>query len=1490
MKKRILLIVVVLGIPLATGVGIWMYHRHSVGWRLLARAQVAVDAGKFDEAARLAGEYIEQTPTSWRGYYWKAMAYARSGRYDQARSLLQKVLTEAQQGSMDAPPYDVPMLLANTYAQPAREVLGRRTADREERLAAVEQLVRANEVLATLKLQDAAKALDIREQRGRNLFQMGLANRALAETEPQRAAARAQLAKAADELLAVVKEDPTRSRAARELVELCQLLDDPQRTQAARQAILEAPDPPATAAADLILAGLEVPADGEQTPNRTQLDDAAARLDAIIQRHDAEVAPKLARARVALWRGQAKKAEVLCREALKTDPRHRLTRLVLAQALEMQGRTEEAERMLWTLKTDFPTWAAARYAYARSLLASGDEESARRELKSVIELRPDHGPALRARATLLAKAGVLADAVTVAQQYYRTHPDSIDALGLLVDLARRTRQVSLAEEALDTARQTFAERPRSLLTVAQGYGAIGNGQARREVLAEIAEVEPTNPAQVGAKARALLALGQPTKAERLLVERYGASRDPTLAYELGRLYLDTQRAYQAVEMFETALELAGGSDQMPWQLALARALFETGDIERCEDVLAQLPSEYPEAAYLRLRLGVARGQTTAGEMFLAQVGHERGAEAAALAYLATGEPGKCIELCRQELASGADSARLRWLLGQAHLRRREHQECVRAWTKALALEPTRFSVYRSLAEAMVASGQSVEEIRTALTAVEHARPDLVELACGWVLEQRGRSDDAIESYRGIASRAGVEPETRRRARLGLVGALARGGQTDAALAELEPLISDPVVSTGAAFLKARLLVAAGRRRQGLDLLDQIRHAATEKGAAEALSRAAWHYARMEELDRALDALERARQLRPEDPVVHIRLGAILHRLHRPAEATRAYETAIDLRPNDFHPYRALARMQSDQLDPSRALATLDRLAGLGQAGRSISQLQKARLLARWGLYGPAVACLEELAATSPVQSPQLRYELGAALAALGAQERAREVLKAIGAHTSEYRPAQQLLARLAKDTPEKLRILSALAEAHPDNPGVLLQRMEVLRAAEQAEEAVRLYRAFRQDRAAGRPLPGPVLVSTLRALLDAQDPAAAAALAAQRHAADGQDAWRTLTALFHLGANDPAAALQALPAPQDCRRQDAVLGLCAAGRAGQPVAPWVRRLDKLHQALAAQDPPGSLPLEYRVLAALVAGDAAAADRLVAEAQANDTEDGALLHAVAAAEVRPTATEAGSLLCVRAARELGFDQWASRRALDVLRARPTCQWAAVAALRGGGVAPGSVLEILRPADCLLARAVGAMAAAQEGAYEKAAVLFAQVCESGGDGPWFGMERARALEMAGQLDAALDAYRGLWGRWADPAAANNAAFILTRLHGDDAEKLKEAAELAAKAVEAAPGVAAFRDTLGWIALLRGEHERALGELRRAVRGLPNSIEVHAHLGRAEAAAGHRQWARWHSQAAVDAAERRRQDGPPCGQAEQEAVRIAQQTLKTLEPPAP
>jgi tetratricopeptide (TPR) repeat protein len=121
-----------------------------------------------------------------------------------------------------------------------------------------------------------------------------------------------------------------------------------------------------------------------------------------------------------------------------------------------------------------------------------------------------------------------------------------------------------------------------------------------------------------------------------------------------------------------------------------------------------------------------------------------------------------------------------------------------------------------------------------------------------------------------------------------------------------------------------------------------------------------------------------------------------------------------------------------------------------------------------------------------------------------------------------------------------------------------------------------------------------------------------------------------------------------------------------------------------------------------------------------------------------------------------------------------------------------------------------------------------------------------------QRAGRLDEAMKLYDGWVAQ--DPKsqiAANNLAMLLVSYHSDKAS-LDRAGALTAGFATAGNGD--LLDTAGWVQFKRGEYSQALPVLQRAAQLMPQSHEVHYHLGMAELRSGQADRARADLEAAL------------------------------------
>lgn len=1554
-RKRIVLVVVVLGLFAGVCGGVWIYVRYNSWWRIQARMHLAMQANQFEKAAEHARAYIEKRPGEWDGYYWLAQCYTRMGRYDEARKEIQNILDKPSQMGCDL--VSVRMLLADTHAHEALQAMSGSGAGRQWTVlnAGVKQLEQANAVLQGTSTADKAKELDLLQAQGRNDMQIGavceqlasLSDKAaqaaqdqnrdsLAKEENDKAAGfRNQSKKAYVEaqglLMRVIQADAARPQPAAALVQLCLKRDDRAALEQARKAILSLEDPPPLAAMMLEIdeagQGLnrrpEAPSSTSSSApassgaprmdrNRQIVEDLCARLDRIIAKHPEEAEVKTRRGEFALRLNDEATAERLCKEVLAKDDRNYRARMLHAQILTRKGNLNDAERVLFEIKTGNNPSPESLYRYAMAAVSSGKRELARQSLRQLTALNPNDpyersyvAKAYRYLADSLAQDGFPAQAFDDAQKYYRLFPEDPAAIVMFVDLSKRSDQPNLAREEIkkieaDPARM---RRPEMLVAVAEGYLLLGEAEDKKksnELIQRIGQFKGETLEGQLAVARALKMTGQFAQAETLLKDLLAQSAEPPLAealYGLGQLYVQEGRMLEAVEMYRAAVRQDAVNST--YRASLARTLFEAGDLEECESVLSGIEPGNAVANLLRLQVQIAKGEAgDSGQMLQQAMQAGISGLPAAVAYMSNGQPRQCIDVCEAELKKRtSDEAYLRSLMGQAYLSLGERDKCVEQWKQVIALSPTQTSMYLGLTALLSqdpdpAKPADPDRAAAEMAKIANVRADLIQFSHAWMLGRLKKYAEAAEKFRRLAERTDAGEPIRGRARLMSARALAQAGQVDKALEELDRLAQKAPWPKEAMYQKVQILLSADRKPEARVALNGLRGQAVKERDEALLRRVISLQAAARNYDDALAACDELRKLLPNEPRGQLMKAETLYAAGRGAEAITAFEESIRREPGNFSTYLKLSRALDAEQKSVEALEVLDRLAQFGEAGRAESIYQRGLLLAQWGLQAQAVDCLGGLDKSHLTTNPRLQLALGRDMMALGRADHAQAILARIPVYAKEYVQAQLGLAALAPSLEAKLQALDGLEAKRPGLPAVLQEKMGLLIRAERFADAIAAYEKFAKGQPANAPVPENLSYAALMAMLQSGRQSAAVDLAARIARQSRSPYWRKYE-LFLKSESDRPAALALLPEPAKADGQDASLGLCMAVETNSPdeMTKWSSRLTEVEANLAKQKPPRSMPNVYKLLISLATKDWAQAKAGLAKFDSRETiAQTTAAELVASAEGgKSSPVEAARLLRASIADEIGLPVLTTRWSAEVLKARPTCQMAAALAFRGQTTLPGrkAILDLLQPADCSFAKQARAFLCAQDKQFEQAAKLLGEARAAEGDNVELMVQQAVALENAGKPQEALPLYMRAWELGKSPVAANNAAYLIAQLYEKDPARLAEAEKVIAGAIKVSPNVPAIRETLGWIRYLRGQKEQACKELRGSIRGVSDSPEAHYHLGVVEAALGNQGMARFHLEAAVAFAEKKKKEGAGTVSVDRALVQ-AQQMLKTL--PAP
>lgn len=1174
-------------------------------------------------------------------------------------------------------------------------------------------------------------------------------------------------------------------------------------------------------------------------------------------RQTENLSTKLMLSELALALSDAANAKRLAEEVVKVAPGNPSARLMLGIAQGAGGYLPQAQKTLSDLAKDCPQWPVALLAYARAALQNGDQAAAISAAAEAAKLDPENAEA----AKLLTQLNMQQDtkdnykaALEQAQATYQAHADDPAALTLLIEVDVKANKADLARATLEKA-AADAKTPELLMAAADGYAMLADTAAAQRLARQALACTPSSVSQRSAVARALIALDRLPEAEKLLNDEL--AKDPNQAalhYQLGQLCAATGRMLPAIDQLRAAADLQ--KDNVDYQLALAQALLDSGDIRECRKVLDSMDSANARAAALRLRVKLIQGEAVSlADLAQGQSG-QRSALSMALPYLAGGQIDQCIRFCQAELAKTPDDLDLRMVLGRAFIAKGDEEHGIEEWQKVLEKSPQRLSTYLELASVLSRSG-GVDQAGQRMAKVAGASQDMIDLSLGAVLLSSGSNERGQQVLSDLAKRPNVPDHIRGRAILLSAQALSTAGQADKALALCEKLSALPGWKKAAADARAQLFCKAGPADQAAAAINDLRQMALADNDTALLRQVIELFTRIGKIAQASAACDQLEKLQPDDSRTQLIRAAVLDAEGKPAEAINCYRKAVELQPRNFSLPLLLARALDAQQRQVEALEVLRKMEESGPAAAAVALFQRGQLFASWGLQEQAVACFNRLAGQGYSGGSQIQLALGSSLAQLGQAQKAAEALNNIPPFAAEYVQARLLLAAMAPNTDARLAVLKQLDQAKPGRPDVLLQQMTVLVSANRPADALKEYDDFVANHAKTRLPPEEPSFLAVLAMLETGKAGPAGDLAVRFAKETGLARWRNVAVLLKMDS-DPQAAAGLLPEPAAAELPDAMLGFCLACQRKDQAAQgkWFDQFAKLTGQLAKRDPALAAYHGLLVCAAVGQPDQAKAQLdAVGGVMGFGRKPAAELVALSGPAQQ---AQALGLLKATLALNLGLPRLGNSWAIGVLKSNPACQWAAAIAARSDPdpKAQKAVLDALSAKDGAVGLILSAEAAARDRDFAKAAQLFAKVAADDAQ-PDILIKQGLNLEYSGKQAEALAVYEQVLAKAKSPDAANNAAYVMTQLYAKDPGKLADAAKLVEEAVKLRPENPSYRDTLGWILYLQGKPEDACAQLRKAVRGSAGSPAVHYHLAMAESACGRMDLARWHHAAVASLA---------------------------------
>lgn len=539
-----------------------------------------------------------------------------------------------------------------------------------------------------------------------------------------------------------------------------------------------------------------------------------------------------------------------------------------------------------------------------------------------------------------------------------------------------------------------------------------------------------------------------------------------------------------------------------YQFALAKLLMDEGDYRRAETAFERSLELDPTAAYVRLefaefltrlgrfgrdgkarqeRLRKAVAQAEAAQRTLAGSTDALRVLADANLALASEVPEDPEPMAAAVAALEAVREEEPWdvrsllQLGQIYLRRGEPGAAADAFEAVVRETPGYRPVYRMLAEALIQSGQ-MDKAGDALREVLEAEPDSesARLALAEILAERGAHREAAEVLQGAPTPIeGVEARTR------LATELYLAGELDAALEELDALLTEVPDSRYVRLLRGLVLSAQARNEEALAALAPL--VGEGPGEADLAVTVSQLLLRQERDDEAVDLLEstlgRLEEEGPEGEARDARLA--LAQLYADLGRWRAVEGALEPLVSgepgatgalDARLLTADALLEQGRGDEALGLLALAAEGDASRSARERARLQakRAELLARMGRDREAVEILtgaagaeapeaflevaeglhragrfqetidplERFVEVSPGSTPG-RFLLGAAQERAGLRPDAEETFAGLLADEPDFHPALNYLGYMWIEEGENLEramdLVRRAVELDPDN-------------------------------------------------------------------------------------------------------------------------------------------------------------------------------------------------------------------------------------------------------------------------------------------------------------------------------------------------------------------------------------------------------------------------------------------------------------------------
>ena len=499
-------------------------------------------------------------------------------------------------------------------------------------------------------------------------------------------------------------------------------------------------------------------------------------------------------------------------------------------------------------------------ALAEEYAHSGDLDRAEKTLEKLLETSGSYAPAHLALGRVLAEGGKRDRARVQLKRATRLDPTSVEAWLALAELevdAGRGDQALAAVESLARAHPGDSKGFRALGAL---LGDRGDTARAERALRRAVQIDDRDH-----EAWALLAQGH-DRADR---------------------FAEAEDAYSKA--------LAGDPDNLELLLAAGRVALKIDAVERgrlwFERVLAI--SEEPEIA-VRVSFAYLAADRAEDASEVLDRARRRGVHEPRLGYY-SGLIHEKLRRFDRAASAYAEVPRSSELYVEAQIRRgnalslaRAHPRATETFRKLLEERPDQPEAHRGYARALERSGALREAERVLRRAVERWRiPDLYE-ALAANLQRQGRGGEAVS----LLERAVAEKPEEKTLRFVLAAAYEQYGKVDESLSHMRAILDEDPNDPRALNFVGYVLADNGR---DLDAAERMVRRALElkPDSGAYMDSLGWVYFQRGAIAEALQLLEQAAALEPDEPVIADHVGDAYRRMDLKAQAARWYRHALE---------------------------------------------------------------------------------------------------------------------------------------------------------------------------------------------------------------------------------------------------------------------------------------------------------------------------------------------------------------------------------------------------------------------------------------------------------------------------------------------------------------------------------------------------------------------------------------------------------------------